>query len=397
MKVLIDATVTQDEIKGNGVGVYFKNLIRTMVKSYPDIEFKLLMYNDSSTIEDILDCSNVKVIRIGDYIKKSFKNPLWFIRQLYPGLQVFKHIKKNMDKYTIYFCPYFWNGVPLGVPMVVAVHDYALPIFNIYSQINPILNIARFFTYWLEMFKVNFARRVITLANYTVGDIRKYLPLYKGPIDVTPLSDNMTMVDMDISKYFPKDYKKRGYIIYLGGGVTKNKNSDNVVYSYNEFLKRFENKKDAPYLVIAGGLFTSSQKEAISIRNLVTKLGLDSNVIYTGRYLDEEVYSLCKNSFAFIHLSLFEGFGIAVVESMRSGSPTIAHNGTTYPEVVKDGGVLVDGRNPIEVGQVIWKIYSDKAYAQNLSKRGKEIAKEYSWGITAKLTVESLRKALYNK
>ncbi len=396
MKVLIDATVTQDEIKGNGVGVYFKNLIRTMVKNYPDIEFKLLMYNDPSTIEELLELDNVKVIRIGNYIKKSLSNPMWYLRQLYPGIQIFKHIKKNMDKDTIYFCPYFWNGVPLGVPMVVALHDFALPVFNIYSQINPFLNVARFFTYWIEIFKASFARRIITLAKYTVGDIRKYVPLYKGPIDVTPISDNSNMEQRDISKYFLNDYAQRGYLIYLGGGVTRNKNSDNVVKSYFEFTKNFKDRSKCPYLVIAGGLFTSDQKEAIAIRNLVSELKLDDLVIYTGRYLDEEVYSLCKNSFAFIHLSLHEGFGIAVLESMRSGSPTIAHNGTSYPEVIQDGGILVNGRDPIEVSKAIYKIYSDKDYAKKISQKGMELAKQYSWERTAKLTVESLKKALYN-
>lgn len=84
---------------------------------------------------------------------------------------------------------------------------------------------------------------------------------------------------------------------------------------------------------------------------------------------------------------MYEGFGIALVEAMRSGTPVIAHNGSCYPEVVKDAGILVDGLNAKDVGNAMYSIYTDSELRESLVSKGFDRAKDFSWEKTVDETV----------
>jgi glycosyltransferase involved in cell wall biosynthesis len=202
----------------------------------------------------------------------------------------------------------------------------------------------------------------------------------------------------DFEKYLPKDYKTREYLIYLGGALGKNKNSVGVVNGYYEFVselvKEGIEKKEIPYLVISGKNFTDEiSRDATNFRKYIEDIGLKDLVCFTGFYDDNARFPLMKNSFGYIHLSTLEGFGFSVVEAMRAKVPVIAHRGSSYIEVVKDGGILLDGENPKGVGQAIYRIYKDRKYAQDLAQIGFEISKQYDWKITASKTHDILNHA----
>ena len=95
-----------------------------------------------------------------------------------------------------------------------------------------------------------------------------------------------------------------------------------------------------------------------------------------------------------IHLSLYEGFGISLVEGMKSGTPVIAHNGSCYPEVVKRAGLLVDGLNEEGVGEAMYKVYKDKEFSSKLIEKGLQRAKDFSWEKTAKETYQFLKNSV---
>jgi glycosyltransferase involved in cell wall biosynthesis len=91
---------------------------------------------------------------------------------------------------------------------------------------------------------------------------------------------------------------------------------------------------------------------------------------------------------------LYEGFGIALVEAMKAGTPVIAHNGSCYPEVLQDAGILVDGLNPKEVGLTMYKMYTEESLRKNLIQKGLERSKSFSWDITAEETLKVFKSVL---
>jgi len=399
MHIVIDATTTQNEWKNNGIGVYTRNLLSNLIPLYPKTEFTFMMYDGISTIDKLISkkFNNLNVVRIGEREIKSLLNPVWYFKQMYPGFLLSSALKKIRQKQFLFFSPFFWGGLPKDIPFVVTLHDFALPVFNIYSQISSLHNWVRMVTYWNEMKKVYLANRVIVDANFTKKDVIKYLPKYdiKNVRTIYLACDFLTEKSLNIDSYLPKDWKERKYILYLGGGVTRNKNSNGVIYGYYEFVKRL-NIKDVPYLVIAGKNFTDmGNKDVKRIHNLVKDLNLEEFVHFTGYYDERYKYSLLKNATACMHLSLYEGFGIGMLEAMYSGSPTIAHKGSTYVEVMGDGGILLDGENSKEVGDALFRVYTDELFAKELGIKGYLRAKHFSWKRTAKDTY-SVFQEVYN-
>ncbi len=404
MKVLIDARTTQDEIKYNGVGRYSRFIIEYLIKNFADTTFGLILYNSPSTLDEFLKSKprNVEIERIGKYESKGALNLISLNLDLIFHWSLNKVILKNQKKYDVFFAPYFWRGMPVFfLPTVVTIHDFALPRFNIYSTISPIHNILRMINYWMEIIRIYFAKYIICDSEFTKKDLFKYFGHLKQSIaSVIYLGiEEDRNSGVDWKQYLPKDYEKRKYIIYLGGGLTENKNSIGVANGYADFVKKLllsgVDRNDVPYLVIAGKNFTTEvSRDASKFRTAVDKNDVSDLIHYTGFYDDAARWPLVENAFAYIHLSTYEGFGFGVAEAMRAKTPVIAHNGSTYPEVVGDAGLLVDGKNSREVGEAIYKLYTDREYAKELGWKGYEQSKKFDWNITSKQTFEVLKSVL---
>jgi len=390
MHLIIDCTTTQNQLKYNGIGVYTKNVVRRLVNDY-DLDIILLMFNGESTLDPYLKGKSAHIERLGKLKLSDYKNVITYFTKILPA------IKKVRKEDSIYFCPYFWIGIPsLHIPTVLVIHDFALPVFNTYSEKGYIQNIIKKILYWLELRKAKYCEGIIVDTKYTAKDFKKYFPKYpKEKIFVTHL-DGELEESKDIKGWdssLPKDYKERGYFIYLGGTPAKSKNSDGVVRGYREFLVKMKFDKRAPYLVISGKNFTKEVDPNVEkLKSRVSCLGLKDSVIFTGFYENRYVKPLLSNSISFIHLSLYEGFGISLIEAMRAGTPVIAHRGSCYPEVLGNGGVLVDGLNAKEVGDVMYKIYTEDRYRDELIKKGKERAKDFSWDETVEKTVRVFKE-----
>ena len=343
MHIIIDATTTQDQLAYAGVGQYTKNIILSLVKGYPNTKFSLLLFNNHESTLDgqIENLSNVQIVDIGKYRINDYKNDIWYFFKILPT------IKKIKQKDSIFFSPYFWRNFPsYSMPTVLFVHDMNLPMFNMYSQISPIHNIIRGVQYWMTMYKSLKCKYLICNSDTSKQDYLKYFPKYpKEKIYTSYLGVDLEKKEVPLDKILPSDYKQRGYIIYLGGGINKSKNSIGVIEGYISFLRILKkNPKDVPYLVISGGKFQDkSKREVKELYDLIEKENIQESVIFTGFYEDIQKYSLLSNAFAFIHLSLYEGFGFSPIEALRCKTPTILHKSPENMEIFKYVALMEKG------------------------------------------------------
>ena len=391
MHLIIDCTTTQNQLKHHGIGVYTKNVVKHIINN-PQTKFSLLLFNAPSTLDEILKNkpNNVEIVRIGKLRTSNYLNRLWFNTQYLPK------VKKIKTKDSIYFCPYFWLGIPFNIlPTVLMVHDMILPIFNIYSEGSKIKNFIKKQLYWIELNKSKKCKGILVNSQCTKDDYLKYYPNYNPEkIKVIHLDAELGGTDPNWDEKLPSDYKQKGYYIYMGGTAYKSKNSKGVVDGYANLLQKLSSKEDSPYLIIAGGNFVKDNPQAEEFRQYIKDKGLEEKVILTGFYEDNQARQLLSNSIAMIHLSLYEGFGISLVEGMKSGTPVIAHNGSCYPEVVKRAGLLVDGLNEEGVGEAMYKVYKDKEFSSKLIEKGLQRAKDFSWEKTAKETYQFLKNSV---
>jgi len=426
MHVIIDATTTQDEKAYHGIGQYTKNICKHLAVNFPEDKFTFLLFNAKSTLDEFLDADskNVSVLRIGHLRKNNYLNFLWYLTQLKPGIKKAQGLFENEQ--TAYFCPYFWRYFPVrNIPVVLMVHDMILPVLNAYSNRQGFMSDIRKFQYWHALNRSKKCRKIITNSDYTRKDFLKFFPeldekkverVYLGIEKLNCRNDEKSVKSEKsiIDKYLPKDWRERGYLIYMGGGITKNKNTFGVVRSYKKFLARWFNDENCgntdgqssevgsktstckpPYLVVAGKIFEDlNNPNVLKLHKMIKEVGVHKNVIFIGFYEDEDKCPLLKKSFALIHLSTYEGFGITVGEALSCGVPVIAHDGTSYPEVIGNAGILVDGKNYSKVGRKIYDLWSNPEMRKELGRKGIEQAAKFDWNNTAKRTGEILKSCV---
>jgi len=384
MHIIIDATTTQDQFAYAGVGQYTKNIVLNLAKEFPSTNYSVLLFEErESTLDsEIKKYSNIEIVRVGKYKVNDYKNDITYYLQILPKV---KNIRRND---SIFFSPYFWRNYPSDImPTVLFVHDMNLPLFNMYSQQSPIHNEIRKIQYWLSMNKSLKCKYLICNSETTKKDYLKYYPKYPSEnVFVSYLGISLKEEEYSLENILPKDYKERGYFIYLGGGINRNKNSEGVINGYVEFLKLL-NKENPPYLVIAGGKFQDrGLKEVQELYEINKKNSIEDDVFFTGFYPDESTYSLLHNALGFLHLSLYEGFGITVSEALRAKVPAILHKNPVYEELFKDVSLMVNGLDSKDVGKSIYDVYLNRERYAEMVEKGYELSKKYTWEDVARKT-----------
>jgi glycosyltransferase involved in cell wall biosynthesis len=126
-----------------------------------------------------------------------------------------------------------------------------------------------------------------------------------------------------------------------------------------------------------------------TLRDAATRAGLDGWVLFPGFLPDEEFAALLESSLALIFPSLYEGFGMPVLEAMALGKPVLCSNVTSLPEIAGDAAILFDPRKPADITHAIERLEDDPALAADLSGRGKQRAAAF--GDPAEMAAQYLR------
>ena len=145
-----------------------------------------------------------------------------------------------------------------------------------------------------------------------------------------------------------------------------------------------------PVLVLAG-YPTAHENE---LRERARALGVDGDVRFPAWVSAEELEGLWGLAQAFVYPSLYEGFGLPVLEAMARGVPVACSNSSSLPEVAGDAALLFDPRDEPALASALARLLGDVALAEDLRARGLARAREFTWERTARLTLESYARAL---
>jgi glycosyltransferase involved in cell wall biosynthesis len=161
------------------------------------------------------------------------------------------------------------------------------------------------------------------------------------------------------------------------GAIHPRKNIPRLIKAFGT-LKR---KRQIPHkLVVAGALRWGSS----DIDSIVAEYALENEIIFPGRVSDAELNSLYKHCSAFVYPSIYEGFGLPVIEAMAQGAPVVTSHGSSLDEVAGGAAELVDAYSETDIARGLEKVLFDTTYANNLRQKGIQRAKEFTWEKTAK-------------
>ncbi|MEW6554111.1 MAG: glycosyltransferase family 1 protein [Actinomycetota bacterium] len=161
------------------------------------------------------------------------------------------------------------------------------------------------------------------------------------------------------------------YFLYLGG-FDPRKNLRNMLAGFKLFLL-------ATGAVHSLALCGDARGFEGYLTDTVEELGLEENVVLTGFVREDDLPALYSGADAFVCVSLYEGFGLPLLEAMACGTPVLASGVSSIPEVVGDAGLLVDPLEPAEIAAGLERLAGDEGLAAELSARGRERAAAFTW------------------
>ena len=241
---------------------------------------------------------------------------------------------------------------------------------------------------WLLRRVVERADRIISVSHNTKEDLRQVLGV--DPDKVSVVYEAAKPVFQPVSDQGLLDYTSRKYgidgpFLYHVGNIEPRKN---LVRLIKAFLRAKPRLGRATRLVITGqkGWLTSKLYREFST------LELGEDVIFTGYVPHEDLPLLMNAAHAFVFPSLYEGFGLPVLEAMSCGTPVVTSNISSLPEIVGDAAVLVDPQSEESIAQGIIQVVEDTGLHDDLSVRGLKRAKTFSWDRAARETLEVYRE-----
>jgi len=357
-----------------GIGFYTHQLMQKVVRNHPEHTFYFLF--DRPYHDDFIYAENVIPIVAGLPARHPFLYVLWF------EWTVPRIIKKyNID---LFFSPDHFLSLRAKIPTLLAVHDLN---FMHHPENLPLVT-SWYYRYFFPKF-VRKAQHIITVSAYTQKDLCSYFNIPLSKVDVVYNAPNLpcSVYTNEQKTEIQKKYTGgKPYFFYLGS-LHKRKNIGRMLLAFDKFLN--EQKSDH-FLVIGGRAMFADKEMEKDYQKVVHK----ERIIFTGRLDNEEASRLMGGATALLFVSLFEGFGVPIVEAMQSGVPVITSNITSMPEIADDAALLVDPLSVEEIAQALSKIINDEPYRKLLIEKGFSRVKAFSWDISAEKYWETVKKML---
>jgi glycosyltransferase involved in cell wall biosynthesis len=232
------------------------------------------------------------------------------------------------------------------------------------------------------------ADAIITISNFSKNDIIELLNIPEEKIyvihhgvcpDFVPIKDKKIL-----AKIKTKYQIKENYILFVGV-LQPSKNIVRLIEAFYE-LKQLYN---IPHqLVIAGekGWFYDE------IFKKYVELKLEDNIIFTGYVAHEDMPGLYSGADVFVLPSVFESFGIPVLEAMACGTPVVASNVCALPEIANNAAILVSPHSTQQIAEGIYQVLSNSELQTSLIEKGIKHAREFTWQKTANETLKMYYK-----
>ena len=355
-----------------GIGTYIRNLIAGLAELDPENRYVLFMGQQGS--EELIDLpENFQVV-----VERS---PSYSVRELVALSWKLYRLRLDLYHSTHYVLP---AVVPCRA--VVTIHDI---IHLLYPEFLPS---ALAFFYAQRMIRRSLSRgdRIIAVSQNTKTDLMDYFKVDGRKIRVvySGVTDRyrQRVPDTEIAARRTELGIERPYLLFVGN-PKPHKNLDNVVKAYARALELHDFEAD---LVCVG----DREGMEFKIRQRAEQMGLTDRIRLVGHVPEETLPALYQGAELFVFPTLYEGFGLPVIEAMASGVPVITSNTSALREVAEGYGHLVNPLDVDEIADAIAQCMADEDHRQTLVKLGLKRADDFEWGRTAEKTLEVYLAAL---
>lgn len=237
-------------------------------------------------------------------------------------------------------------------------------------------------------FALKHAKKIITISNFSKKEICDIYPVNGENIQVIYHGVNRALYrKIDDQEKIDKVLNKYGinapYIFYVGR-LEKKKNTPNLVDAFSIMREKHKGIKHKLVLVGAASLGFDE------VKYIIQQFHLDDEVIITGWVPEEDMPYIFNGATAFIFPSFYEGFGMPLLQAMACGTPVIASNMTSIPEIANNAALLFDPNDKVEMASVMFRIITDRELRDGLIVKGYENVAKFNWEKCARETLKAL-------
>lgn len=360
--------------KLEGIGWFTYQTLERMVKNHPEHEF--IFFFDRPYDPSFVFAKNVTPVVVPPPARHPVLFYLWFDWSIPFMLRKYKA--------DIFLSTDGQMSVYTKVPTCLVMHDIA---FEHYPE-----HLIRSQRYYWRHFSPKFARkakRIVTVTQFSKQDISKKYHIPAEKIDVVYNGAH--------DAYHPLSFEEREdaknkyadgceYFVFVGA-LHPRKNVVNLLKAFVAFKKHHRTNMK---LVIVGRMAWNFDE----LEEMKDDMPFKKDVKWAG-YMDvQELSKVVGGAYALTYPSLFEGFGIPIVEALQCGVPAIVSNTSSMPEVAGDAALLVDPTDVEDIANKMGIMYKDETLRARLAAAAPAQAAKFNWDIAAEKLWESVMKCI---
>lgn len=354
MKIAINTLPLKTAHKTRGIGYYTRNLLDGLRK---DNTIEVLEFTSPSEVKDV------------DLVH-------------YPWFDLFFYTLPLRKKF----------------PTIVTIHD-VIPL--LFSK-NYSIGIRGKINFILQKTSLKNCSFIITDSLNSKKDIQKYLNIKDEKITSIPLAADKTFKVLNDTSllHVKRKYNLPEHFLLYVGDANWIKNLPFLIEGFREVVNKPE--FDKVKLVLVGGVFLKNveninhpELESLKkVNRMIFQYHMENNILRPGNIDGEELVSFYNLATAYIQPSLYEGFGLPILQAFSCGTPVISSNRGSLPEVGGGAAVYFDPTNLNQFETILIDIIKDKSLQNRLSKLGLKQATRFSWGKVIDETKSIYRKII---
>ena len=357
-----------------GYGYFTREVFSRLVRQHPEHQFYFLF--DRPYAPEHLFAPNVHPVVVSPPARHPVLWKWWYDVKVPLALR-----RIGAD---LFVSPDGYCSLTTGVPQCMVIHDLGF----LHHPATYRKSHAAYYKRNLPRF-VRKAASIATVSEFSKNDIIGQYRIPESKLDVvySAAKEVFQPTPFEERQRVKEQYTGgREYFIYTGA-VHPRKNLINLLKAFSQFKKR----QQASWKLVLAGRLAWKNDEFLT---LLKTYKYRDDVVLTGYLPEDELVRLVGSAYALVYPSLFEGFGVPVIEAMKCGVPPLTSAGTSMEEIGGEAALYFNPEDPTDIADKLMLIYKDEHLRSELIRKGQEQAAQYTWDRTAGLVWESMMKAV---
>jgi glycosyltransferase involved in cell wall biosynthesis len=365
-----------------GITTYIRNVVRTLSRVDHQNEYFLI-----GMVERLRE--------IGELPANFHSVPFVEAHPSFRTYMEFRRAVKHLNCDLVHIPHTFWRPRPTHCPYVMTVHDVLDYLYRVKSR----SNFSQMMHYRMTRFALHHAARIFAVSNFTKQDVARifHVPECKIEVVYNAIDDRFRMghaTDADrqmISERYQVHYP---FILYAGR-ISPHKNVVRTIEAFSALKTDLakDGIMDDLKLIIIGDELSKHP----DLRRAVIKSGVQYDVRFLGFVPIDVLRIFYDTAKVFIFPSLYEGFGLPPLEAMAHGTPVVASNTSSLPEVVGKAAVLVNPENVFDIKRALFRVLTDQALRDKMKEAGREQSAKFSWETSVRRMIEVYEEVVAGK